>query len=218
MFLIGRKKELLNALGITYGTINLEGCDPFSVIDAESAEAGLNRAVAKNLVEPEQVAVIMDQIRVAGVAPTLKAVFELVAQAEVPEGFVPSFKFTPHKDCGVPLPHGCIVKTDEEGESEPIMTLVDGLHFLTSWMRDEHSQLHVLDGVYLMKEMIVVKLPVNEADSNAQYLALPQEVRDELEKSLPIRGLDMFSIPGFGDVMMIEIRLPTRRGQQAQAK
>lgn len=216
MFLVGKKNSLLNALGVNYGTINLEGCDPFSIIDAESAEADLNRAVAKNLVEPEQVPVIMDQIRAAGVAPTLKAVFELAAKTEVPEGFEPSFLFVLHKDCGVPLPHGIIVEPDE-GQTLPLMTLVEGLEFLVKWVEDRDIPLHVLDGVYLMKKMIAANLPVNEADSKAQYEALPQEVRDQLKAQSPLHGVGVFSIPGLGDVVVMEIRLPVR-GQQASAK
>lgn len=217
MFIIGKKKEFLNALGITYGTIHIEGCQAFSLIDIETAERALNHAVEQKLVESEQAATILEQIRVAGVAPNLKAVFELAAQTEVPEDFCPTFNFMLHKDCGLPLPHGIIVEPDE-GQSKPMMTLLEGLDFLTNWVGDPDLPLHILDGVYLMKEMIAAKLPLNEADSKAQYLALPQEVRDELEKSLPISGLEAFSIPGFGEVMVMEIRIPSRRGQSPQAK
>ncbi len=218
MFLIGKKQELLNALGITYGTINIEGCQAFLTIDVETAETVLNHAVEKNLVEPPQVATIMEQIRTAGLALNLKAVFEKAVQTKVPKDFVPSFKFELHKDCSLPLPHGSIVNPEEEGGSEPMMTLVGGLNFLIDWVSNSRNQLHILDGVSLLNEMIVAKLPINEADSEAKYLALSQEVRDQLENALPIRGFETFSIPGFGDVMVMELRLPIRRSQQPQAK
>lgn len=217
MFLVGKKKELLNALGVNYGTIHIEDLDAFPVIDVETAEAALNHAVEKKLVEPEQAATIMEQIRAAGVAPNLKAVFEMAAQAEVPEGFCPTFNFMLHKDCGLPLPHGIIVEPDE-GQTKPFTTLDDGLDFLINWVADPDVPLHVLDGVYLIKEMIAAKLPVNEADSMAQYLALPQEVRDELENSSPVIGLEMVSIPGIGEQLMIAVRFPGRDGQPPQAK
>lgn len=216
MFLIGKKKKLLNALGIVYGTIHIEGCQAFPLIDVETAQAAINHAVEKEMIEPEQAATIMEQIHAAGVAPTIKSVFELAAQAVVLEGLMPSFKFELHKGCDLPLPHGCI--KNEDGQSKPVTTLIDGLDLLSNWVDDRDMPLHVLDGVYLVKEMIAAKLPLNEADFKAQYLALPQDVRDEIEQSLPIRGLEMLSIPGLGDVMMMEIRLPGRRGQQPQAK
>jgi hypothetical protein len=217
MFLVGKKKELLNALGVTYGLIHIEGCEAFSVIDIETAEAAINKAVKKKLVEPEQAATIMEQIRAAGVAPNLKTVFELAAQAEVPEGFAPTFYFMLHKDCSLPLPHGIIVEPDE-GQTKPFTTLVDGLDYLINWVGDPDVPLNVLDGIYLMKEMIAAKMPINEADFEAQYEALPQEVRDESENSSAVIGLEMVSIPGIGDKLMISVRLPDRYGQSPQAK
>ena len=209
MFLIGKKNKLLNALGITYGTIHIEGCNAFSTIDIETAETALKHAVEKKLVDPEQTATILVQIHAAGVAPTPKEVFEVAAQAVIPEGFEPSFSFVLHKDCGLPLPHGNI-GDPEKGQTKPLTTLVEGLNLLAKWVNDCDVPLPVTDGVYLIKEMIAAKLPINDVDYNDQYLALPQEVRDEFEKSLSTIDFEPLWMSDFGDVMTVEIGLPVR--------
>lgn len=216
MFLIGKKKKLLNALGLVYGYLCLEGRDKFSVIDIETAGNALNQLVQTGEIDREEVDAILVQMRTAGVAPTLKAVFELALQAEVPEGFVPSFRFVLH-ECGMPLPHGVITAADG-GASDLLMTLVEGLEYLVKWVEGRDVSLHELDGVYLLKEMVAAKLPVDEADAKSQYEALPQDVRDQLQAKSPIRDLGLFSLPGLGDVLVMEIRLPSGRGQQASAK
>lgn len=210
MYVPWKKNNFLNALGISYGGIYIEGCEPFHVVDIQTAEATLKRAVDKGRLEPDEAAAILDQLRAAGVNPTLKAMFAQAAQVEVPEGFVPSFQFGPHEGCAVPLPHGCI--KGESMKSGVISTLIEATDFLSRAVNCK-DPIHVLDAVHLIKQMIAAGLPVNEDDAKVQYAALPQDVRDKLEQDV-VRDL-VGSIPGLGDVLMVmEIGLPTRRRAQ----
>jgi hypothetical protein len=210
MFLIGKKNNLLNHLGIAYGYIYLEDHDPFFVVDIATGTGALDSLVQTGQISREEADEIVAQMRTGGVMENLQAVYDHVGKIEVDAGFAPSYHFVLHQ-CGLPIPHGYI--KGEDKKSEVFGSFLDGLNLVHTGVSAQSSSLHVLDGVNLLKEMVAAGLPLTDDDAKAKYAALPQETKQALEQGALddlMRGL------GGAGVMVFEIKLPKRRQSSAQ--
>ncbi len=204
VFLVGSRSKFFGALGVKYGWLFAEGCQPAEILNLEQGRSWLTDAMGKSRLAADEASALESAMAKAGLAENLAAIFDRARRRKADKGFTPAFRFEicAKEECRAPLPHGYVRDKDGKGVSDLVDTLVRGLLLCNAVVGE--GKVTAPDAVAIFQQMLVTDLPVDEAEMEKRYAALPVEKRAELAQArLRIASLDL----GFG-IEMLEIPLP----------
>lgn len=185
-FLTGDSNAFLNALGLPYGLIVVEGVEPVRVVDLETTHSILATLSGDKMVSEEEA----DRVKVMAMAAGLAEDSAGVWKAAERHGFSPDhqpttvrFVLCADPDCVGGLPHGELCLVGNRG-SRDILTIEVGFVFLLQTVEAKES--NSLDSAVAFQAMLRAGLPTDQHDLERRYQDLPEEVRRRLEEqSMP---------------------------------
>lgn len=203
LFRKGEEDAILNAAGVGFGTLLIEGHNPEWVGMLCFGKSILDDLVENKVLTREEADALYEEMRAAGLPADFAELAAKIAAVELPTKLSGDWNFGPC-DCTENIMHGYVRHDDKEIGSPYVnrLSLLNDLR--TNAMK---GVLTAEEAIFVFQKATSLDLPLDEDAAKARYKSLPQEVRDKLEKEERSSGvMRVFQIPGVG--MMIELEIP----------
>lgn len=163
VFLEGTKRELFRELGLPFGLVIVEDCQPFIVQNMGQGRNVLKNAVERELFTADEAQEVERRMAERGLPESTEAIIEVVREFSLPEGFTPEYHFQLQRGCSeTTSPHGYV----RDGNGDKV---IGGTPFnnLLGAMANFDILTHtadfpVLEAIHLLQQMIVAGLPIEQ--------------------------------------------------------
>lgn len=185
-FLRGTDDEFLQALGVPYGHIVIEGCDQIEVITFTDARRVLREGVERRIIDSDTAGRLEREIAAAVVLADMGDIYALARQHPMPKDLGRVVQFdtacpaTPK--LAMAMSQGRVVNSTGEPLSGTITTLTQG--FMACRRLAKLGLVRMFDICTLMREMTAANLAMNEAAYRERWEGLPPATRQEIEAEL----------------------------------
>lgn len=192
--------ELFTMMGLPYGFLVVEDHTHVFVCQMARAKDMLAKAVEGGVLTSDQASDLEEVVTEVGLAADISAFYQKIRDFVLPEDYKSAHSFLLCDGCTQnPLPHGSIV-ADDGTVVERLPYIWRGIEFCDKQI--ESGEMHVLDGVAVLKAALSANVPLDEDDVRKRYDALPEETRLQFESKPPL----VFSIviPGVGRATLLD--------------
>lgn len=193
-FLNGKKRSFRTALGIPYGILLFEDCQPIDVLDLVKGQNVLSEGVERKLITPAEAKRLKTQMTKAGLARNMACVVRLAVAAkktnersddQTPPTYV--FKVCTSCPMGTHLAHGYIQNAEGVHKGVPITQLDDGFGFLDQAVSE--GKMSASDAIAAFQAMCEAGLARDEAEFKKRHDALPPGTLGEMPMTPPPAAL-----------------------------
>jgi len=187
-FLKGDRDEFLTMLGIVYGHIFVEGCDPVIVITLEDGRRMLERAVEDEIVTADEAQEIITSMIKVKMCEDMSSLFERAREFEPSQDF--EFKYSFHIHEGDPrLLYGFIVDEDEDQVSGKIGHLEGGFSYCHGGVR--RGMFSTANAAVIFKAMLESGMLANRNEVSRALRGFFEDERPWMTESIVVTVLEV---------------------------
>ena len=164
-FVKGTMNIFFDTLNMGYGFLYIDDGKPLLIIFLEWGKYAIQKITDGGLIsEKERQNLELEMIR-ANMVDRPDDVADIFKKFELPITFVPAYGFEMRDGDSRLSPHGVVKYLDTQLDIIRVFSLDEGLRICYQLVMS--NQIHILDGIYLFKQMLETNLPLGKASDGA---------------------------------------------------
>lgn len=181
MFLQGTEDLFLRNLGVAYGQIVMEVCDPIEVVCIATGRHTLREGVERQIISTDTAGRLEADMAKAGLCSDMRELFKHAERHPMPSDLTPvlGFKRDMESEIDRAMRHGHIVTATGKQFATVINTLSVGLAAAREFYND--GLMRMFDLCALMQSLRGENLAADDFEYRERWEKLPEEIRTAIE-------------------------------------